>query len=757
LDYIAIREGIPVDRLLVVNQHQREYDVLDKVFWYVKVLDHKGRHFYTALVDLGDQTPTELEEVEKANSQALNARYGKLEPRLHELLQTRGPDDEMTIAIWFAPLDYEAVLAQLRAKYPQVSLELPESPWVAVRDRALSAQIEADWVQLLQEAHLAKQEDLAQSLRSQGYTVRPHRGVPSLVARLPKRAILEIAQRADVTRLYLIEGRLNLLLDKAIPTARGDVVWQRGIDGAAERIAIVEPGEVNLWHAWIDVKERRLAADQIEHTSWVASAAASFHSTYKGMAPSVDIYSAGVDEQNDQWDDVDDAILWANNRGCKIMNASFTSDQGERTDRMQWIDRVFDYWARNYKITMIAAAGNQEQGNHIGSPAKGYNVLAVGGSDDKRNPSWSDDEMWPHSSWKNPMRGDETYGDREKPEVVASAYGLTLLNNDGSTQENRQGTSYSAPQVAGLAALLVERNDDLLIQPEAMRAIIMASAVHNVDGPSGIPTGPDLKDGAGAIDAALADSIAGLGYEDVYQYPYPACEKPCWWSNYVYNNYPGHPANFPPGTYRWYYFKATRGERIRVALAWVSDAVGPGGGYGTDLLRTDLDLAVYEAGGQEPVTNGYSASNDNSYEIVDFVAEKTGQYAIGVYKKADTTEFLNWIGLAWVRDATYLPGIQSDYGGWDSDIMFRNDDASTKDATSILFSDDGDWAGGQTCENLPSNKVCVYDPPYSNFLGSAIVAGSGRWKRWLSCIRGTTPGRCRRCRRLFAISTWCSP
>lgn len=70
--------------------------------------------------------------------------------------------------------------------------------------------------------------------------VRLHRGIPSLVAKLPKRAILESAHRADVTGLYLIEGKLNLLLDKAIPTARGNVVWQRGIDGAAERIAIVE-------------------------------------------------------------------------------------------------------------------------------------------------------------------------------------------------------------------------------------------------------------------------------------------------------------------------------------------------------------------------------------------------------------------------------------------------------------------------------------------------------------------------------------
>ncbi|MCL7453989.1 MAG: S8 family serine peptidase [Anaerolineae bacterium] len=331
-------------------------------------------------------------------------------------------------------------------------------------------------------------------------------------------------------------------------------------------------------------------------------------------------------------------------------------------------------------------------------------MLAVGGTDDKRTSSWSDDEMWPDSAWNNPRCGDGTYGDREKPEVVASAYGLTLLNNDGSSQPNQQGTSFSAPQVAGLAALLAERNADLIDEPEAMRAIIMASAVHNVHGPSGIPTGQDLEDGAGAIDAALADSIAGVGYEDVYQYPYPACEGPCWWSNYVYNNYPGHPGNFPPGTYRWYYFKATKGERIRVVLAWVSDPAGPGGGYAADLLHTDLDLAIFDPDGQGPVANGYSASHDNSYEIVDFVTEKTGQYAIGVYKNAGTTEYLNSIGLAWVKDATYLPDLRNK-GGFVSQVYIRNDGAEPRNVQVHYF----DYLGIPPNPSHPSD-TCVLNP-----------------------------------------------
>ncbi|PKO22268.1 MAG: hypothetical protein CVU38_10355 [Chloroflexi bacterium HGW-Chloroflexi-1] len=99
---------------------------------------------------------------------------------------------------------------------------------------------------------------------------------------------------------------------------------------------------------------------------------------------------------------------------------------------------------------------------------------------------------------------------------------------------------------------------------------------------------------------------------------------------------------------------------MRIALTWDSNPAGSGSNYYEDPLETDLDLDVYDPDGQR-VGNGISASNDNSYELVDFVAPKTGQYAIGVYKKSGVTELLNWLGLAWVKvPQMYLPLILSD-------------------------------------------------------------------------------------------------
>ncbi len=230
------------------------------------------------------------------------------------------------------------------------------------------------------------------------------------------------------------------------------------------------------------------------------------------------------------------------------------------------------------------------------------------------------------------------------------------------------GTSIASPQVAGLAALLFNRNPDLYDEPEAMRAIVMASAMNNIEGPSGIPTGQELKDGAGGIDASLADTIATLGYSDVNQYPYPACASPCWWSNYIQNNHPGWPDHFPPGSFRNYYFKASKGERIRVALSWDTTAIS----YDVDELKTDLDLLIFDPDGQGPVQDGYSASNDNNYELVDFVAQKTGEYNIQVYKKINTVEAGNEIGLAWSRQATYLPDLRNQSSS-STALYVRND------------------------------------------------------------------------------------
>ena len=54
----------------------------------------------------------------------------------------------------------------------------------------------------------------------------------------------------------------------------------------------------------------------------------------------------------------------------------------------------------------------------------------------------------------------------------------------GNELATRDGTSLAAPQVAGLVALLVDCKPILWVWPEALKPIIMASAMHSIEPPN---------------------------------------------------------------------------------------------------------------------------------------------------------------------------------------------------------------------------------------------------------------------------------
>jgi hypothetical protein len=182
----------------------------------------------------------------------------------------------------------------------------------------------------------------------------------------------------------------------------------------------------------------------------------------------------------------------------------------------------------------------------------------------------------------------------------------------------------------------------------------MASATHNIDGPTGIPSGQDLRDGAGGINAALADTVArNRNYSDT-----DPCTDSCWWGHSISNS------NFPVGTYLYRYFTANRGDFIRVAIAWWSHADCPAiANCNFDRLDTDLHMGVqyYDNGAWHWVSGAWSASWDNNYELVEFVAPETGAYRIAIYKeRAD--EASNYLGIALVRlHRVYIPAVMKNF------------------------------------------------------------------------------------------------
>jgi hypothetical protein len=158
-----------------------------------------------------------------------------------------------------------------------------------------------------------------------------------------------------------------------------------------------------------------------------------------------------------------------------------------------------------------------------------------------------------------------------------------------------------------------------------------------------------------------------------------------------------------------------------------------------DRLDTDLNLAIFDPSGQ-PVA--YSASFDNNYELVEFNAEMSGTYKIGVIK-ARADEYSNYLGIAWVKDATYLPDLRNQ-GGWVTIFYVRNDGAAFQNVTIQYFDVNGNptpW-GSDVCALAP-NQWCwipVNDGPRipAGTTGSAIV-GSGEQVSLVAVHHHTSP------------------
>jgi len=661
LAYLAQREKIAPENLVIVNEFRREAPLLGRTFQAVTVLDTESGRFFQVLVDLDSGQVEDREAIEEAEEERHHAKYGKLQPALYERLQIMREDEMVTVTIWVIAQagkglaeQQASAFATLATRYPQAreAMEHSGKPMDG-DDPALAERIYEEYVQILNADAASRIWPLVKALEAQGFVVRTSPGLPAVTATLPKRIIQMLAARDDVGVIYLSEGgQRRLLLNSAIPTNLAPTVWARGYDGTGVDIAILEEDNVDFTSPWWSEcpdgdncfrhqgPTRDGSSGVGEHATLVASAAASDHNTYRGMAPGATIMSAGIWGPARQ-DDID-ALVWALDQGAEVVNASYGWCPG--STQMDDIDRAFDHYARARFRLFIAAAGNNDAlcpFDYVDSPAKGWNVLSVGAYDDQNDSNWSGDEMADWSAWVNPSSPN---GTREKPEVVAPGVSVTGIAMNGNLN-TEDGTSFAAPQVAGLAALLIDRHSSLTIWPEASRAIIMASATHNIDGPTGIPSDQDLRDGAGGINAALADTVAQTrNYSNV-----DPCTDSCWWGHSISNS------NFPVGTYLHRYFTANRGDFIRVAIAWWSNAdCSAINNCNFDRLDTDLHLGVLDPDGQW-VPGAWSASWDNNYELVEFVASETGTYRIAVYKTR-VDEPSNYLGIAFVRlHRVYIP------------------------------------------------------------------------------------------------------
>ena len=157
---------------------------------------------------------------------------------------------------------------------------------------------------------------------------------------------------------------------------------------------------------------------------------------------------------------------WAAAHGARVINMSFAGPADPALHRSMEA-------AHRKGIVLIAAAGNAGPNSPPLYPAADANAIAVAATD-------ADDKLLPQSN-----RGRH---------IAIAAPGVQILVAipDGG-YELSSGTSYSAAEISGVAALMLEHKPGL--SPDQLRALLLATAKDLG------PKGPDVMFGAGLADA----------------------------------------------------------------------------------------------------------------------------------------------------------------------------------------------------------------------------------------------------------------
>jgi hypothetical protein len=533
-------------------------------------------------------------------------RFGRIHETLFAKLSASKPNERIPIAVW-APVDVDP----FRARKP-TDLEVDEPP-------AFERELDA----VVRKAVTSLRRSLG---RAQVKVSGAEPAAPVVYAEATSDQIRRIAAM-DAVGVVLFDDRTAILdLDDSIAVARSNAAHALGFDGTGVNVAVWENGP--------DVTTNLSIAGRYTTSPSTDNHSRLTHGIIKniepnephGHAPDCNLFSANSYST--------DALRWAaRDRLCTVISQSFHRSTEPGNGTLQSDDLLKDWLAlRSPYPTIVMAAGNFWQGDadNITPPAdefvnhKSFNTLTVGNHNDAA------DAMSGDSVFRNPT---SSHGDRELPELTANGTGVTAVGRTSS------GTSFAAPAVAGIAALLQEADGVLKAWPEGCRAILLAAARRNVSAGTwwnDVVADVDASDGAGSTDAAEGVAIARQRRS---------------------RNATATRRGWDIGTLRSADFGGDRlatfryrvevpfllfAPHVKVAIAWDSKVTSTGETATASTLTVDFDLLVRTAGG---VQVAQSSSWDNSYEVAEFDAARGAVYEIVIRRWSGTDSV--WFGIAW--------------------------------------------------------------------------------------------------------------
>lgn len=624
LQLVSRASGIDLERLVVLNESDTTLPVLGERVHLYKVADAAGERSAGIAVDEQGQS-SDVADVDRREQEAARSRYGNLQPALHQVLTDRGGDSDARI-----PVLLRYAVAEEAVDLDKIEIDAATLDEGEVRRLRTQAQRVTDEVsQRAASLHV-------EIMDSYGIPVdrEPRPSGPFVRADVPLRALSELSRDERIAFIGL--DREQPIPDyptipDSLPTTRADDVHAAGARGAGVRIAVLESGTTNVSTACFNIgatQDPGIAAN--DHMTKSVGIIGNRYSgggcggAWQGYAPDATVLLANDPTYQDAYD-------WARGENVNVVTMSWHFGSEETSGGLHSRDIYFDYWVTRWPYpTVFTSAGNQAATDAYAS-GKGYNFFGVGDVLNDGDGDRCNDVIAGGSSRKDPT---SPHSDREVPQIAAPGSRHELLGSSFG------GTSCATPVAASIAALLMSHNASLTIWPEAIRAIMLATANYQRADGADYSLASDGADGVGMLNAQYGMWTAGLRESGTT-------------AQFRAHDYGSMSASdFSGGffTKSWKAQTFTTNSRIRVALTWNSKVAGAA--PTSSVLDADLDLWIYDAAGG---LVAFASSYDSSFEFVEFSPTTLGEYTIKVRGFSVPADFSSYYGVAWTTHYEICP------------------------------------------------------------------------------------------------------
>ena len=234
------------------------------------------------------------------------------------------------------------------------------------------------------------------------------------------------------------------------------------------------------------------------------------HNEY-GIAPNINLYATQA-SLSIGFINLEEMLKFDNENTIDVIEANIAL-RSEYFNEYEYAynvwDKYFDHLVAYHNVTIVVAGGNNVSswGERVNSPGMGYNAITVSGYNNNNNYN-DDDDYRMNYSWKNSYVNEldniEYFG-CEKPDVIMPVNFRVA------------GTSVASPALTAQIALMLELKPSLSLQPQAVKAIVLASCHRKVNSAQAgeeqesMQQGITERQGAGAPDAWAMISIVCQG------------------------------------------------------------------------------------------------------------------------------------------------------------------------------------------------------------------------------------------------------